>query len=356
MTKANTLCEVAQFNDVLRTSGLDSRCISQAAANVSKLIEAFEAQPENRAGQRVRKSVRQAVRRTLAHLASAARHVGDGSVSRAEARKLIRFAGCCDDFIELERRASRYRGLHNRIARGINDRKAREQAREIWLDDDHSLLEVKTVSQLRSVGKRLRNCVSGQLGGDYWDALRQGGTEFWALRLQEECVGLLSIDVETRKIEECAGADNDPVDWERRWLLELQRALSAAGDEIEEFVDSGAFSLFARQPSLRPAPVQVGKRTHQVWSTKEELIICDDRKRWSRFRLRLRRRRDFPSCEATYGSALDSDELLCMVAVSCELAAVIAQSLSTMDAGDSDSPRRRRGGRPRPRRRRARRV
>ena len=348
MTKANTLCEVAQFNDILRTSGLDSRCINQAAGNVPKLIDAFEAQPENRAGQRVRKSARQAVRRTLAHLASAARHVSDGSASRGESRKLIRFAGCCEDFIELERRASRYRGLHNKIVQGINDRKSREQAREIRLDDEHSLLEVKTVSQLRSVGKQLRNCISGHLGGDYRDALRQGESEFWVLRRQGKCVGLLSIDVATRKIEECAGADNEPVGWERRGLLALQRALSAAGDEIEEFVESGAFSLFAHQPNLRPVPLQVGKRTHQVWSTREELIIRDDRKRWSRFRLCLRRRRDFPSCEATYGSALDSDELLCMVAVSCELAAVIANSLPARDTGDSDASRRRRGRRPRP--------
>ena len=351
MARSTTLPEVAQFTGILRTSGLDPRCIKQAIGNVPKLIEAFEVQPENRAGQRVRKPVRQAVRRMLAHLTSAARHVGDGSASRAEARKLIRFAGYCDHFTELQRRASQYRGLHNKIVRGVNDRKARERAREIWLDDDHSLLEVKTVSQQRSVGKRLRNCIGGHLGGNYRDALRRGDSEFWALCCQGEYVGLLCIDTESRKIEECAGVDNEPVGWGRQLLLEVQRALSASGDEIKEFVESGAFSLFAHQPNLRPAPVQIRKRTYQVWSTSEELIVRDDRKRWSRFGLVLRRRREFPSCEATYGSALDSDELLCMVAVSSELAAVIAQSLPERDAEDSDSPPSRRRCRPRPRRR-----
>ena len=142
--------------------------------------------------------------------------------------------------------------------------------------------------------------------------------------------------------------DNEPVGWGRRLLLELQRALGAAGDEIEEFVESGAFSLFANEPNLRPVTVQTDDRTYQVWSSSEEFIFCDDRKRWSRFRLVRRRRRELPSCEATYGSALDSDELLCMVAVSRELAAVIAQSLTMSKAenGGSLPSRRRRRRRP----------
>ena len=354
MAKTNPLRELAQFTGLLETSGLDPRCIHQAAGNVPKLVKAFEAQPENRAGRRVRKPVRKVVRRTLAHLASAARHVGDGSVSRVEARKLIRFAGCCDDFAALERRASQYRGRHNKIMHRINDRKARERAREIWLDDDHSLMEVKTLSHLRSVGKRLRNCIGSHLGEDYRDALRQGESEFWALRHQGDDVGLLAIDAESRKVEEFGGEANDPLGWERRLLLELQRVLSAAGDEIEEFIESGAFSLFVHQPHLRPVRVQVGQRTYQVWRSTGELIMCDDCKRWSRFKLVLRRRREFPSCEATYGSALDADELVCLVAVSPEMASMVGQSLPETNAEDANDAV---GRAPRiPRRRRRRRL
>ena len=351
MTKKNPKSELAKFIGVLQVADIDPRCVQQAVENVPKLVTAYEMQLENRAGRRVRKPVRRAVRLTLAHLVSAARHVGEGSVSRREARRLIRFAGCCNDFTELQRRASQYRGVHNKIVRGINDRKARERVREIWLDDDHSLLEVRTVSQLRSVGKRLRNCISGHLGSDYRDALRRGDSEFWALRCKGSDVGLLCIDIESRKIEECAGLDNEPVGWGRRLLLELQRVLSAAGDEIEEFVESGAFTLFVHQPNLRPVRVQIDLLICQVWSSSGELIVCDDRKRWSRFKLALGRRREFPTCEATYGSALDSDELLCMVATTSDLAAVIARSLPERDAGDSDSLPRRRRRRPRPRRR-----
>lgn len=352
MVKANTLRELAQFIEILQTTGLDPRCIKQAAGNVPKLIKAFEAQPENRAGRRVRKPARKAVRRTLTHLSSAARHVGDGSASRAEARRLIRYAGCCDDFTALERRASQYRGRHNKIVRGINDRKAREQARELWLDDNHSVLEVKTLSHLRSVGKRLRNCIGGELGADYRDALRRGESEFWVLRCLGEDVGLLAIDTESRRIEECAGVANEPVGWEQDLFLELQSVLSATGDQIEEFIDSGAFSLFVHQPNLYPVPVQIDKRTYQVWSSIGELIVCDDRERWSRFRLALRRRRELPSCEATYGSALDADQLVCLVAVSPVLAEVIAQCLPESNPGDAESSADRRR-RPRRRRRRA---
>ena len=346
MTKTNTLRELAQFIGILRTTELDPRCIEQAARNVPKLIKAFEAQPENRAGRRVRQPVRKAVRRTLAHLASAARHVGDGSASRADARKLIRFAGCCDGFTALEREASRYRGRHNKIMRGINDRKARERAREYWLDGDHSLLEVKTPSHLRSVGKRLRNCISGELGSDYRDALRRGESEFWVLRCLGDDVGLLSIDTESRRIEECAGVANEPVGWEQDLFLELQRVLSATGDQIEEFIELGAFSLFVEQPNLRPVRVPVGKRTYQIWSSGGELILCDDHERWSRFKLALRRRGEYPSCRA-YGPELDTDELVCMVVVSPELAAVIAQCLPENNSENAEPSA---GRRPRPRR------
>ena len=350
MAKTNTLRELAQFTALLEATGLDPRCIHQAARNVPKLIMAFEAQPENRAGRRVRKPVRKAVRRTLTHLASAARQVGDGSASRAEARKLIRFASCCDDFAALERRASQYRGQHNKIVRHINDRKVRERARVIWLDDDHSLMEVKTLRHLRSVGKRLRNCIGGHWGEDYRDALLRRRSEFWALRHQGDDVGLLAIDADSRKIEEFGGEANDPVGWEWHLLLELQRELSATGDEINEFIESGAFSLFVNQPNLRPVLVQVGQRAYQVWRSTGELIIRDDHKRWSRFRLFRSWQREYPSCEATCGSALDADELVCLVAVSRELASVVAQSLPETNVEDADDavgraprlPRRRR--------------
>lgn len=356
MVKTNALRELAQFISILRTTGLDPRCIKQAAGNVPKIIKAFEALPENRAGRRVRKPVRKAVRRTLTHLSSAARHVGDSSASRAEARRLVRFAGCCDDFTALERRASQYRGRHNKIVRGINDRKAQEAAREIWLDDDHSLLEVRTVSQLRSVGKRLRNCIGGELGSDYRDALRRGESEFWALRHDGRDVGLLTIDTDSRVIEECLGEDNEPLGWKRDLFLELQRALDASGDQIDEMVESGAFSLFVHQPHLRPVRLQIGERTYQVWSSGGALIFCDDRKRWSRFKLALRRHREFPSCEATYGSALDADELVYLVAVCPELASVIAQNLpENQEGGAGSTVGRRRRRRPAARRRRPRR-
>ena len=233
---------------------------------------------------------------------------------------------------------------------------AQEAAREIWLDDDHSLLEVRTVSQLRSVGKRLRNCIGGELGSDYRDALRRGESEFWALRYDGKDVGLLTIDTDSRVIEECLGADNEPLGWERDLFLEMQRALEVSGDQINEMVESGAFSLFVHQPNLRPVRLQIGERTYQVWSSGGALVLCDERKRWSQFKLALPRRREIPSCDATYGSALDADELVCLVAVCPELAKVIAQNLPENREGDSGrTVERRRRRRPAARRRRPRR-
>ena len=351
MAKSTNLREFAQFTGVLRTSGLDPRCIDQAAGNVPKLIEAFEAQPENRTGQRVRKSVRKAVRRTLRHLTSAARHVGDGSPSRAESRKLIRFAGCCDDFSELACRASQYRGRHNKIVSRINDRKAREGAREIPLDDLHSALEVKTVRHLMSVGKQLRNCLGGDLGSDHREDLRTGESEFWALRRQGKVVGLLSIDVENRRIEECGGVENEPIGWSRKLFLDLQRSLNAVGDEVTEIAKSGAFAYFLDESVPCPVVTQIGERTYEVWADDKRIIICDDRQRWSHFRMTPPRRGNLASCADHVGSTLDVEELVFLVAACPKLANVFVQNQPKADPQDNDRPARRRRRR-RPRRER----
>ncbi|MYF10430.1 MAG: hypothetical protein F4229_05515 [Gammaproteobacteria bacterium] len=328
--------ELAQFSAILQTTELDPRCIEQAGENVRHLIEAFEALPENRASIRVRRPIRTVVRRTLRHLTSAARQVGDRSITRKEARKLIRFAGCCENFSILKERASKYRGRRNKVAHRINERKAREGAREIWLDDRHSAAEINTVSHLRSVGRRLRNCIGGRLGSDYRAALRRGESEFWALRREGMNVGLLAIDTVSRTIEECAGVDNEPLGWERELLLKLQRALDVTGDQIEECVESGAFSLFLHQPNLRPVRARIDQRTYQIWGGTGEFIVCEDGKRWSRFRLTREHRRGIPICEVDFGSALDIDELVYLVAASPELREVVVQSQPEKDLPNID--------------------
>ena len=161
----------------------------------------------------------------------------------------------------------------------------------------------------------------------------------------------LTVDTRRRQIGECAGMADEPVGWQRPLLLELQRALDASGDEVEEFVESGAFSLFVKQPNLHPVSVAVGEQTYRVWSSTGELIICDDLKRWSRFRLALGHRPQFPSYSA-HGSALDVGELVCMVAISPELAALVAQCLPESNPGATEPLAEQRR---RPRRRRTRR-
>ena len=157
------------------------------------------------------------------------------------------------------------------------------------------------------------------IGSDYRDGATAGRIRVWALRHDGKDVGLLTIDTDSRVIEECLGTDNEPLGWERDLFLEMQRALEVSGDQINEMVESGAFSLFVHQPNLRPVRLQIGERTYQVWSSGGALVLCDERKRWSQFKLALPRRREIPSCDATYGSALDADELVCLVAVCPEL-------------------------------------
>ena len=313
MSKLKTLPEVARFASILRQSELDSRCADQAVERVAYLVSDFESRLENRAGIRVRRSIRAEVRKTVGHLTTAARNTDDDSPTRNDARKLIRFAGCCSDFVELQYRASAYRGRHNSIVRRLNDRKKRKQARSISIDDSHRVLEIKTTGHLRSVGKALRNCIGNRRRSSwYYEALRRGDTQFWVLLRGTEPLGLLAVCPKSREIGECAGPDNDPTGCSREFFLALQREMGVYGDDIDEIAEVGAFSLFATEPDIPPEVVQVGRQTYRIWGRTGEVILCDDRERWSRLVFKLKKKRGTNSCVSGPGH-LDEAALLELV-------------------------------------------
>ena len=68
MTHSRNLPDLKKFEDLLRKSSLNSRCIFQVSNRLPKLIDEYESQPANRIGSRVKKTVRSEVKRTMKHL------------------------------------------------------------------------------------------------------------------------------------------------------------------------------------------------------------------------------------------------------------------------------------------------
>ena len=163
-----------EFLTALLGSGLNNRCTVQAAVGVMQLVAEFEARPRNRIFGPVRKAARKKLGRTLHQLAVAARNVEDGNPSRREARKLIRFAGCCKDFDELLHRAELFAASHNRNMQRIEELEQGQLEREIHIDELHSLREIRTSAHLKATGKALRNCLAGDLGFCYQLELQSG--------------------------------------------------------------------------------------------------------------------------------------------------------------------------------------
>lgn len=280
MLSPKTLPEVKKLQGELNATPLDPRCISQAVNRIVELVHKFENLPQNRSGNRVRQSIRNLVRKTLAHLSLAARNTNDGMPSRNEARRLIRFTGCCTDFAELAQKASHFRGQHNQRVQSTNDAKARASARRIKLSDDFELKQVKTPRELLSIGRALKNCITR--GSYHIDHFRNRENEFWTIQEDGLLRGLMSFDSKTREIEEFAGSENDPVGCSKEILLSILRKLDVSGDDVEEFSDVGAYKLLAEDIELTPTVVSVGAKTLKVWGRTGEALFCDEESKWTK--------------------------------------------------------------------------
>lgn len=235
------------FVSALRQSDIDPRCKEQAADRVARL--ARHGNPDD-------------VAKTVRHLTTAVRNSGSGRPSRRLARKLIRFAASCKDFDELARRAKAFRGDHNRAARGAKERSEREMERELRIDGIHTAREIRTTSHLRSVGKTLRNCLAGETGAAYRDALRGGQSEFWSIRRYGEVVGTLSITTSTREIDEMTGPENHNLDLPPETCEALLVQLDATASDG----DSGDLAdVIARAGLIVGGCAVVGVAAYGVW-------------------------------------------------------------------------------------------
>ena len=216
-------------------SGLDQRCTVQAAVGVMQLAAEFKVRWKYRIYGPVRRAARKQLDRTLRELTVAARNVEDGNPSRREARKLIRFAGCCKDFGKLSDRAEHFAASHERDRHRIDELEQRKSECRIRIDELHSLREIRTPEHLKAVGKALRNCLAGDSGLRYQEELVAGETQFWAVLRGSDTVGVLSIDTENWDLVQSGGATNEYLDLPPETWAKIEHELGIEDEHDTEF-------------------------------------------------------------------------------------------------------------------------
>lgn len=333
MGSVKSIQEFANFEEAIQRSQIDPRCVDQVLRKLPKIIEEYESRPAHRIGRRVKNPVRKAVRRTLKHLKTAVTNSFDASLSRNEARELIRFVSHCTEFSELEARAKFFLGRHRKNVSRSRERREVTQAIHIGVSDTVNLIKVNTARRLRSIGRTLNNCI-GDRSSYYIDYLIDGDSEFWEVSIENNTAGLIKVSCETREIEEAEGPEHEPIELSGKDLLKIQRRLRITGHDLEDWNDRGAYHLFVAHPNLQSVNRSAGDRSFEVWTHENELILREGPDKWSRWQVSTDWS-DNPSIDHSHGTP-GAEELLFLMMSPSDLRDHIANWISTVSFDEED--------------------
>ena len=164
-----------KFNDALEGSDFPGFMKDETPSSLKRRIREFRACPENRGSRRVKREPMRRVRKTLRHLAHAVRHAHEHVDSNVctKARELVRSIRC-ESFEAIERRASKFNGLLRRVGHRLKEQQFKD-ARSRINAGDHEIVELNSVEQLVSEGRKLGLCVGhkDELGREYHRRLRR---------------------------------------------------------------------------------------------------------------------------------------------------------------------------------------
>ena len=247
--------------------------------------------------------MRKLERTTVKHVASAlrhSRHHADPQIRHA-AKELIRSIPH-HSFAPLATRASTFVGKVQKSSRRLKDRHRQESGRIIVASQSIKLEEVRSLTLLQRVGKRLHLCVSSlSRARSYLEDVRDGSEELWVLRAEEDILGLLRISYDftrsysrrrnrrmtntrQRVVAECKGYDNEPLYLCQEVALQILQCLDVDHVDAETFSQVGAFPILLQENIYRPIPEPLcdGTEWYYVWRTFDQLLIASSTKAPSR--------------------------------------------------------------------------
>ena len=208
----------------------------------------------------------------------------DKNLSR-HARKLLK--SWCHPLPNLRKSANHFANL-------IGQRSVSKEPifyQSIPVCDDYVLAVTTGVRQLQYVGKVLDNCVAEyEVAFDYLRRYREGENLILTLLKNGEPIYLLTVEKSHRYISEFQGKKHR-FDSKNELPFELAigilNKLNVTADDVEDFVQVGAFSRFK---SGRPetTPIEIDGIEFWIWSYPNELIVgidsnSDGHLSWSQF-------------------------------------------------------------------------
>lgn len=306
-----------EVDELLQNQELPTKERQQLITRLRKVMEPYEIQPQNRDGRGVRHRVRKLERTTVRHIASALRfsqHHPDPQI-RHKAKEFLRSIPH-HSFPTLATRASAFMGVARKASRRLKEQRRQESGRVVVITESLSLEEVRSLTMLRKVGKKLRMCVAKlNIARSRLEHVRDGTEELWVVRFEDGIVGLLSVscertpagrrhglsDTDWRTITECNGFDNESFVLSHDVALEILKRLQINQIDAETFSSVGAFPIFLHESIKYPIPMPImdGNEWHYVWRTKHQVVIATSKRRpvsndkfvaskmhWSRFSLK----------------------------------------------------------------------
>lgn len=287
--------EQREIDAILRNHKLSYNERQRVINQLRQIIEDNELLPQNRDGRGVRLSVRKLERTTVKHVGSALRYsrTHPDPQIRHVAKELIRSIPH-HSFTVLAARASAFAGKVQKSFRRLKERSRQESGRIMEVSPSVKLEEVRSMTFLISVGKRLHLCVSDPSTARYvLELTLDGSQEFWVLRDEENFLGLLQVSNERthgdrrrrnrkitrtreRVIAECNGYDNETLDLSQEVASKILRCLNVDRVETESFLQVGAFPILLREDIYKPLPEPLydGSEWYYVWRTFDQLLIA----------------------------------------------------------------------------------
>lgn len=272
--------QAAEVDRLLRDIKPDSR-----RRKVRQAVDEHFQEP-GRSDRRGRKSEElRKVATTLRHMTGMQRWVVDNRYDANVRRSITKFLKHVDHkqpWWQTADECRKARGLANRAARLLNERREFGPGEPVVLDEAHTNYPLNSVAKMRAAGKRGSNCLRDS-GCGYLDEFRRREAEFYEVRKSDTAVAWWRVDRESREITDIYGPSNEDADLPFEALWEMCRQFDVNGDDQELFLQNGVLSMFLDGTVGRNAPMCVVDE-YRFWCRPREIVVHDSQEdRWSRF-------------------------------------------------------------------------
>ena len=272
-------------------------------------LDEFLNNPLNRDGRGLKSSSHKTVLRTLKHIKSAVTKVTSDDVEpavRKSTKIFLKRLAHDKSFKQTITGGRRFWGYVNQAGRKREEKKLRCNSAQFVFEQGWKVKRVESISELKHIGRKLNLCVANKntVTSDYFDALRTEMSEFWLLIHHDHDIALFDIKINNQNRERTIGEfcmnneDEEDLDWDidedeedclpREVAIKMLNCLESSADDINEFVQIGAFAYFATRGVEESEPnlsLSTHRLTYNIWIDGSQIIfetkpkVGDDEKR-----------------------------------------------------------------------------